>query len=438
MNIIETYGTPVDGIVHYQNPKNIKAKGIINMNTRYIEMQPSEKQMPNFFWLDGPLEGDAAVRITATYPGQEPQCYNCLGCQARCPGLGKGKICVDKGTPRTNIESYMRAIDVNQGFKTLKQKHKQEFPELGQESASAQTIQLTRGQEDEDVDDKIVSLTKELQEANKGREEEQFMRQIAEEELRHMKSVLSAGSEEMEDQILTGLLRDEDLTKQIEALADMSYLPGFQYTDGEASLIPPKNLLVKLEQGVILNKLDMEKFEEVKKHLLVKILERKKLSAAAGIVREQSLNRSRTREKRGLEKDDSTRKVSRRRTHSPSKSPRKTITDSKESSGASEADLEDDSMEQTLSTSEESPPKVEELGYATNKQNINITTKPSQALNSEVKKCQVTIKNLHPQELQAPGVQKPAEPITGPTAASCHLSTPLQGKSGEQENITTP
>ena len=171
-------------------------------------MQPSEKQMPNFFWLEGPLEGDAAVRITATYPGQEPQCYNCLGRQARCPGLGKGKICVDKGTPRTNIESYMRAIDVNQGFKTLKQKHKQEFPELGQESASAQTIQLTRGQEDEDVDDKIVSLTKELQEANKGREEEQFMRQIAEEELRHMKSVLSVWSEEMEYQILTGLLRE--------------------------------------------------------------------------------------------------------------------------------------------------------------------------------------------------------------------------------------
>ena len=422
MNIVETYGTPVDSVVHYQNPKNSKAKGIINLNTRYIEMQPGEKKMPNFFWLEGPLKRDAAVRITATYPGQEPQCYNCLNPQNMCPGLGKGKICVSKGTPRTKVEIYIKSIEVNQGFKTLKEKHQREFPELGQNSELASSHH-TRGLEEEEMDEKLVSLASRLQEALKLKEEEQSRRQIAEEELEHMKTVLSVGSEEMEHQILAGIKKDKDVSKQIEALADMSYLPDFKYTEGEETLIPPKNFLKKVEDGVKLNKLDDNNLEEVKKNLLEKISERKKIAAVTGIMREQSLTRSRAREKRGLEKEDSTRKVSRRRTHSPSGSPRKTLPNADVKEAAPHPlEAEDNTLEVTIS-SDKVEVSVSSLG---------------QDIPAGIKDCKVNVKNLHPQVPRGQGSQAPAAPEPRSTASSSNSNFLLLEDSEEQEEMSDP
>ena len=47
LNIVECYGKATDSVVHFQPSSNPKAKGLVNMNTRYIEMEMGEKVMPN-------------------------------------------------------------------------------------------------------------------------------------------------------------------------------------------------------------------------------------------------------------------------------------------------------------------------------------------------------------------------------------------------------
>ena len=76
--------------------------------------------MPNFFWLEGPLNGDIGARITATYPGQHHQCYYCLKSGPLCPGHGQGKACVLLKTPRARLEHYMSALKVKDSYSTLK------------------------------------------------------------------------------------------------------------------------------------------------------------------------------------------------------------------------------------------------------------------------------------------------------------------------------
>ena len=84
-----------DSVMHYDQSSNPKSKGQVNVSTRHMEMTSGDKQIPNYFWVEGVNPGDKSVRITVTHPGQEPQCYNCL-----CSGAGKEKACKSTNTPK--------------------------------------------------------------------------------------------------------------------------------------------------------------------------------------------------------------------------------------------------------------------------------------------------------------------------------------------------
>ena len=74
-------------------------------STRYVNMKLTpDKQFKNFYWLEGPLEGDRGSRITVLHAGQEKECSHFLRREVDCPGAGVGKVnmCQDWDSKRTH------------------------------------------------------------------------------------------------------------------------------------------------------------------------------------------------------------------------------------------------------------------------------------------------------------------------------------------------
>ena len=97
-----------------------------------MKMKPG-KQFENFYWMEGPLQGDKGSRITVLHQGQEQQCSHCLK-RGNCPGGGNGKACLLLKTPRGQIAEYMKYLKFSHNYISLKMKYKmkqeQEFPAL--------------------------------------------------------------------------------------------------------------------------------------------------------------------------------------------------------------------------------------------------------------------------------------------------------------------
>ena len=87
----------MNSCVYYDKP-NSNSRGVAGA-TRFVEMKMLPgKQFENFYWMEGPLEGDQGCRITVLHPGQTKQCSHCLRREDSCPVGGVGKLCKEKGT----------------------------------------------------------------------------------------------------------------------------------------------------------------------------------------------------------------------------------------------------------------------------------------------------------------------------------------------------
>ena len=135
INLCESYGTPVDNIVHYeQMPRAYRGLKGPNRSVN-MRMNPG-KQFENFYWVEGPLEEDVGCRITVLHTGQQAQCSHCLR-RTNCPAMGNGKACLSLQTPRGKIADYMRYLKESHNYMSLKMQYKlkleKDFPLLSKD-----------------------------------------------------------------------------------------------------------------------------------------------------------------------------------------------------------------------------------------------------------------------------------------------------------------
>ena len=155
IHLCETYGKPLDNRVHYEKLNNLKNKGMAG-GTRFVEVEMFPgASMFNFYWMEGPLSGDDGSRVTVLHPGQIQQCSNCLKLAPDCSGKGNGKACVATGTPRTQIGIYMEMVKMKHGYRSLKTRYFEQFPNLGGTGTSGMEI-VERGEEG--AEDEIIPI----------------------------------------------------------------------------------------------------------------------------------------------------------------------------------------------------------------------------------------------------------------------------------------
>ena len=155
IHLVEVYGKPVDYTVHYEKLNNLKNKGMVG-GTRYVDVEMfSGASMFNFYWMEGPLAGDEGSRVTVLHPGQVQQCSNCLKlASSGCPAKGNGKACVAMGTPRTQIATYMGMVKMKHGYRSLKAKYYEQFPNLGGTGSSG----LEMVEKEDSVEDNTLPI----------------------------------------------------------------------------------------------------------------------------------------------------------------------------------------------------------------------------------------------------------------------------------------
>jgi hypothetical protein len=111
INLCKCYGEPLNNKVSYDKPS--KATRGVPGSSRRVEMKMKPgKQFENFYWMEGPLEGDVGCRVTVLHAGQVQQCSHCLRRADSCPGAGVGKVCEKLGTSRGLIGDYMQHLKV--------------------------------------------------------------------------------------------------------------------------------------------------------------------------------------------------------------------------------------------------------------------------------------------------------------------------------------
>ena len=115
------YGKPVENKVQVEKMTNIKNRGMPG-STRYVDMEiEKEKYFNNYYWMEGPLSGDAGKRVVVLHNVQPSQCSHCLlNSQTGCPAGGVGKACEKIGKNRATMSIYMKALKVKTGYVSLK------------------------------------------------------------------------------------------------------------------------------------------------------------------------------------------------------------------------------------------------------------------------------------------------------------------------------
>ena len=103
-------------------------------STRFVDMELNKGRcMMNYYWMEGPLQGDQGRRILVLHNGQIAQCSNCLK-QSGCPAGGNGKACKLLNNPRMKMHDYMQRLRVSIGYVSLKTTYKEymakNFPSL--------------------------------------------------------------------------------------------------------------------------------------------------------------------------------------------------------------------------------------------------------------------------------------------------------------------
>ena len=185
INLCNCYGEAVNNEVYYK-PSEL-TRGVLG-STRFVEMKLNPgKQFENFYWMEGPLDQDQGGRITVLHDGQIMQCSHCLRRADSCPGGGKGKLCRERKTRRGEIADYMRHLKLQHNYVSLKMKFREEFPQLDSgrlQDGFEHMVEFTDEspeKADDDVlgniteetgkDEMILSLQRQLSEANQAREQ---------------------------------------------------------------------------------------------------------------------------------------------------------------------------------------------------------------------------------------------------------------------------
>ena len=287
INLCQCYGEPVNNEVRYRPSELTRG---VQGSIRYVDMKllPG-KQMENYYWMEGPLDGDRGARITVLHQGQIMQCSHCLRRADSCPGGGKGKYCKDKGTRRGEISDYMRHLKVNHKYMSLKMKFKEEFPQLSKsendgfehmiedldtvtENTKADTT-VANPEEREN----ILLLQKQLSEANLAREQQ--VHEIA----RLKASIVKQG-----ESMMIGVNKSK--SGQLNIRVD-----NFSYDEVTDTLtvIDDEALTNELEQHCIATEKDKErKINQMRMRVLsqVKGIEREKRGRNASICSVRSVN----------------------------------------------------------------------------------------------------------------------------------------------------
>ena len=85
----------------------------------------------NYYWLEGPLQGDQGRRITVLHSGQPQQCSLCLeSIETGCLGMGNGRKCEEMGGVRKKMSDYMRVFKERTGYISLKEEYLQSMTKL--------------------------------------------------------------------------------------------------------------------------------------------------------------------------------------------------------------------------------------------------------------------------------------------------------------------
>ena len=132
INFCRHYGTVKNATVYYGKHQKGRLAGLPD-GSRWLEMEiPTGDRFINYLWLEGPNR-NSSDRITITYSrgGSFRQCGHCLKTSMEgCPGGGKAKICREKQmNNRASAESYMKRLETEDGFKTLKAQHLEKLKE---------------------------------------------------------------------------------------------------------------------------------------------------------------------------------------------------------------------------------------------------------------------------------------------------------------------
>jgi hypothetical protein len=232
LHIAETFGTVVDSVLHYE-PAGGRLGGLLNLNSCHLQVELGDRTMPNFFWLEGPGQGEAA-RVTVTFPGQAPQCYNCLKSGPACPGGGRGKACKGLKTERANKGAYMAGLKNQFGYVTLKERHAIDYPSLG--GAASQAGGRRPGEPAADTpsaeEEQVILITalqerirlveeREREVEGRGRENGELREHLAEMEAKH--EAEKAGQEELaarlaeKDEVIRRAAEDRETEKARDA-----------------------------------------------------------------------------------------------------------------------------------------------------------------------------------------------------------------------------
>ena len=175
INLCLCYGKPVENHVYHEVLMNAKNKGHTG-STRYVDMEfVKGMSMENYYWLEGPLQGDQGRRVLVLHSGQTPQCSNCLKKgNSGCPAQGNGKICTEMKTPRAKMNNYMNSLKIKVLYSSLKTQYMEQqarnFPSLlGSDTVSSNMEEEFDGEEAifpmnpiESKDKEIASLQKQL------------------------------------------------------------------------------------------------------------------------------------------------------------------------------------------------------------------------------------------------------------------------------------
>ena len=121
IELCKCYGNPLNNKVYYEILFNARNRGMMG-GTRWVEMelQPGVS-MYNFYWREGPLQGDTGSRFTVLHNGQEQQCSFCLKtARGGCRAQGNGKDCEMLKSPRAKMTDYMTELKKKVGYESLK------------------------------------------------------------------------------------------------------------------------------------------------------------------------------------------------------------------------------------------------------------------------------------------------------------------------------
>ena len=292
INLCVSYGEPVNNEVMYK-PTEL-TRGVPG-STRFVEMKMLPgRQFENFYWMEGPLEGDQGGRITVLHQGQVMQCSHCLRRADNCPGGGKGKLCKERNTRRGEIADYMRHLKLQHNYTSLKMKFREEFPKLAnvphqdgfghmKEVLESELGGGGAAQDEESVEqhdtvqgDAILDLQKQLSEANSAREHQLH-------EIAKLKASLSKQEESM------AVLLNKNKGSEINIRAD-----NFEYDEESDTLtvLDEKALDKELEQYCTTPGKDRDmKINQLKRRVLsqVKGIERGKRGRNSSICSERSI-----------------------------------------------------------------------------------------------------------------------------------------------------